>query len=515
MHDTLIDSGKLVSLVEKRRELEDLRKEEQLRKENGLLFYRPHRKQELFHRANYRYRYVRTGNRFGKSDMGAAEDVSWLLGERLFFPKGDKARTAGVPQRPVKGLLIVNDWDKAEEIFTSQTPGNEGKLFKLIPKKAFRGVKKNQAGKTVVVMVQSKWGGVSELHIDTVKAFVTNKMGQESSDWDFIHVDEPIPQEMWVAARRGLADRSGSAWFACTPIDQPWINDMFLPSARHVVPDDGFVLEGKRWMITGSSYDNPYTSREGLEDFADDLTDDEKECRLYGVPRTMSGVVYKEFKPEVHVYRETPVGWKDMRTPPENYTIRVAIDTHPKTPHAVLFAATAPTGQVFFYKEIFRQVLIKDLSEAINETLEGRFVARILLEKAAFTDNPVDGTTMADVFMDEGLIVEPAPKDLTRGILEVKQALKQMIDGKYPLLNFSEELEETIWEFDHYLWDTKRMDKVKDKDDHFMECLYRLVITDLSYIEPDKESDVRFVPQASVDYSDTKFVDEPTYLEID
>ena len=55
-------------------------------------------------------------------------------------------------------------------------------------------------------------------------------MGQESSQWDWIHVDEPIPEAMWIANSRGLMDTGGSAWFTCTPIAEQWINKFFLPT---------------------------------------------------------------------------------------------------------------------------------------------------------------------------------------------------------------------------------------------------------------------------------------------
>ena len=58
---------------------------------------------------------------------------------------------------------------------------------------------------------------------------MANPMGLESSQWDWIHVDEPIPEGMWNAVSRGLMDTGGSAWFTCTPIAEQWINEFFLP----------------------------------------------------------------------------------------------------------------------------------------------------------------------------------------------------------------------------------------------------------------------------------------------
>src|SRR5216683_5469232 len=62
-----------------RQEVHVLQRITELRRENELSFYRPHSKQEKFHLNDARYRYARTGNRFGKSEMGAAEDVAFAL----------------------------------------------------------------------------------------------------------------------------------------------------------------------------------------------------------------------------------------------------------------------------------------------------------------------------------------------------------------------------------------------------------------------------------------------------
>lgn len=492
--------------IEERRMLALLRERDKLKRENGLSFYRPHKKQLGFHSAaHFKYRFVRTGNRWGKSQCGTAEDLSFCIGERLFLPEDDPARSVGIPKRSVKGLIIVYDWDKAEEIFTNMTEGEEkGKIFQLLPKEHFVGVEKNGQGKICKVLIKSKWGGISTLHIDTVKSFLQNPMGQESSHWDFIHVDEPCPREMWIANSRGLMDKGGKAWFLCTPISEVWINDFFMPSRRLKIDESGGSSFGsvdknyeKKWIMIGSSYDNPFVPDEEKNEFACSLTKEEAECRLMGRPTALAGMVYREYEPEEHNWNEDypPHGWKSMEDVPKDYTIRYAIDPHPKTPHAVLFAATAPTGEVFFYAEIFEQCLIEDLCMKIHDVIGERHVELALCDPLAYTENPVDGMTMADVMVDYGLDIVKAPKDLVRGIQEVRQALKQKMPNGKPWLRFMPQLAEVYYEFDHYVWDQKRLNKPVDKDDHMMECLYRLVISGLDYVKPPDPKEQKFYPQ--------------------
>src|SRR5882672_2916007 len=95
-------------LALKRRKVRLLEQKAKLVKGFGLLNYVPHPKQDRFHRAGaFKRRLVTAGNRFGKSQMGCAEDCAWLYGERLWYPHGSEARTIGLPKRPVKGLVIA------------------------------------------------------------------------------------------------------------------------------------------------------------------------------------------------------------------------------------------------------------------------------------------------------------------------------------------------------------------------------------------------------------------------
>ena len=459
---------------------------QQVKNDNGMRFYAPQPKQDLFHRAGgFKRRYARTGNRFGKSTMGAAEDAAWAYGERPWYAKDDPARQVGIPQRSTKGLILVQDWDKANEIFTCQEEGaSKGKLFQFLPKDCIQDVILNQRN-VVCIRVRSIWGGISSIYLDTVKSYKNNAMGQESSDWDWIHVDEPIPEEMWIANSRGLIDRDGSAWFTCTPITEMWINDMFFPgrSARYDLDVPVADAANRKWVMTGSMHDNATLTDAAKKAFIADLPLDQIESRVNGRPRMLSGQVYKEFDND-HIYYEVPPQWEDMDKPPSDYTIRVGIDTHPRTPHAVLFSATSPLGYVFFWSEIFEACLMSGLIERIRAHLDGRTALIMHLEKAAYIPHPTTGTSMADELILAGLPVMEASKDLTRGIQAVKQFLKKRDALGKPICYFSNKLLETLREFDRYVWDPNKTDSPIDKHDHMMENLYRMVLGGLDYVHP-------------------------------
>lgn len=491
-------------LIDKRRHLELLRKREKLREENGLAFYRPHRKQDLFHRAgNYKRRYMRTGNRFGKSQMGAAEDCAWALGERSWYPKDDPARTVGLPRHSTKGCIVVENWAKCEEIFTNMEAGtSQGKLFQYLPKDSILKVSKGNAGSIDKISVQSIYGGTSTIKIETVRSFLQHPQSMESGNYDWIHVDEPCPEAMFKALARGLIDRGGSAWFTCTPLREMWINDYFLPHhmARATFTDAYVRTEGvkgkdlaeHRWMLTGSSRDNPYITDHDIDVFLDDLgAADEASVatRIDGVPMALTGVIYKDFSHDIHIYGGDrtlgcPAGWEDEQTPPQSYTIRTLIDPHPKTPHAVLHFATSPTGHTFIFRELFRPGLIKELVEHIEAQVDGYHVEDFLVDPIAFVENPITGTCMADEFYASGLPVVPAVKDLAYGVLKTQQKWRERDPQDNPTIYVHESCDQFLYEIDRYVWDQDK-EKPVDRDDHMMECLYRAVLTGLEYVDND------------------------------
>lgn len=457
----------MVLLAQKQLKLERARLE--ILKSFGLLRYRPHPKQDEFHRAgNFKLRGVLSGNRFGKSTAGLAEDCAWLIGERPWYPKGSPERTIGIPQgRPLRGFVLAADFDKVDALWTNET---SGKLYQMLPPGFVKHKYRNSQG----VVVKIVTGNGSELVFDTVKSFKNNAQGAESEAWDFGHIDEPCPFPMFKAYARGLVDSNGSAWFLLTPLEEPWISDLFNPPEDYEDPFAGL----ERWLITGSTIDNVYLSKEGIDRYAALLTEEEKATRLHGEDAGKTGLIYgKDLNPS-HRLHEKPFGWTSWTQVPKDWCVYGAIDTHPVTPHAVLFCAVNPAGFRVFFAEIFEKLLIKDLCARIKERLNGAGLVRLICEPAAWIPHPTTGESIAEVFAKEGLYVEKASKDLSGGILRVKDDL-----GSEGLMSFGTHLRRTFWEFARYRWD-EDTDRPVDKDDHMMECLYRLCIDGMPYVRP-------------------------------
>lgn len=513
-----------IDLLLARRELALEQRRVELLRENQISFFIPHAKQYAFYEAAFFHRrYERTGNRFGKSEMGAAEDVAFALGYRPWMqrafdiingdgqvvghhPGGEDHPlvTLGIPQHATKGMIVTSDWDKSTEIFTAEEEGDKkGKLLRYIPKAALIDKARNHSGAIDRVWVRHRNGGVSIIRLDTIKSFKQNPLAFESSDTDWAHFDEPPPEKLYKAVIRGFMDRDGSAWFTCTPLSEPWIDMKFTPSIEDQVGDEPSedLASDEFWMDTGSTYDNPHIKRDAIERVMAEYTEDERETRLSGKPAAYAGLVYKEFQFSKHVRKAVPEGWQDWATPPKDHCIYISIDYHYAKPNAILFIAVPPDGPSYIYHEMFRKTLVEEDVENIMGFLGGRPYQPVIVDPLASTENKVTDLTAMDLYRNLGLAVLPATKDPVNGIRAVRALLKGRSKLGGPLLIFNHACKQTIFEIARGFVMDEELNKPLKKNDDMMECLYRLVLQGLSYIEPSGEFDYTpFQPSIVNDY---------------
>lgn len=493
----LDDLDKLIEMEQRKRLSQSLQLEKFM-KSNKLQFFVPTPKQKLFiEAADKKRRAVFAGNRFGKSTIGVIEDICFALGFRPYYPEGHKLRYHGIPDRGVKILVIAEDWDKVKEIFTNNEPGAEkpGKFFEWLPPESIVKTEKNSLGVIYCIHVQSTVHGrtrKSAIFFDTVRSYKTNGAAHESSDWDVIHCDEPIPQDMWIAASRGLIDRSGHAWMLLTPLREAWLYDYMVDNAT----SNPAIFH----VLHADMADNPTLNKDECELFLSQLTPEERECRQRGIPLQSGRLVYHQFNEKIHVI-DCPQGWESPIVPPEGWDVAYSIDPHPQTPHAVLFVAISPLAVVFFadmfikvpfsdVKSATGEVVIEGLASRIRRLTLGQNVIYQICDPTAWIRDPETGRCWADSLWEAGLKVEKASKAKTTGIMEMNEWFAGTKGKKvYVLKNCTHFLNE-IRKY-HYDQDNKPV----DKNDHIMECMYRLAMKDnFRYygVDDSKPGNVRF-----------------------
>ena len=458
-------------------------KKTELYTNNAIAFFTPSQKQDMFVRyAEAKFRAIFAGNRFGKSTLGAVEAVSWLLGERRFYDVDDPRRTLGIPDRGVKILCIAEDWEKVKELFTNEGDklDKPGKIWEFMPKDVQVRKEKNQNGIIVAIYVTVEKGGMlrkSAIFFDTVKSYKNNPRAAESNDWDFIWLDEPIPQDMWKAVSRGLIDRNGSMMALLTPLCEPWLYHFFAENAKERELSEN--LSGGMWWTHASMEDNPTLSPEAIETYLQQLDPIERECRRRGIPLALGNLVISTYDESKHLWntsdRGLPPGWLSAYEPPADYLVCYAIDTHPQTPTAVLFVAIAPNGDVYFYNELWIGGMDKDrmtyVADEIRRCVGSSRLGYELCEPAAWNGDPETGRCFADVFLEHGLYIEKASKARTFAVRETRMLFASsrnvyVLDHMRCLRN---ELKR---------WSFTKDNSPEDKNDHFCECLGRLIVHD-------------------------------------
>lgn len=286
----------------------------------------------------------------------------------------------------------------------------------------------------------------------------------EGWDGHVVLFDEPPPRSKYVACKRGLVDHDGICLFSFTPLKEPWIYDEIVTN-----PDPAY------FFVQVDTLDNPHLSHSAIEEFKKSLTPEEQEARLRGGWLFLQGLVYKDFDPNVHV--------KDDFEIPNDWSVYVAIDTHPRTEQAILFLAVDKRDNYYVCHEVYQFGTPEEIVDWIT-TFHKKVheIDGVIVEPASQGDQNRGESTFDIIEQGVGKLgvwLELGSKDLAGGILKVKDCLRSR--NSQPSLFVFRSCSRTLYEFGRYVWDEWRMEgkdakqRPKDKDDHMMENLRRLI----------------------------------------
>jgi len=322
--------------------------------------------------------------------------------------------------------------------------------------------------------------------------------------------DEQPPQEIRDENLMRLVDTNGEEVFALTPIEEanygqtsPWINDELYTRAGIVTEKDLETGEVKDihnpegdpeiHVFFANIFDNPSIDRAAAERILSRFTDEEREVRTTGHLLFLSGLVYKEYNERIHLIAPFDDWWRGADA--YDYTLYIAIDPHPRTPHNVIFLCVRRDGLLFIVDELFSIAeSAKELVDLIQMKQRGKVANAIIIDPIAYTRDPSNGSCFASDLVEAGLYPIPitASKDKARGILKVREALHTVYNDGKALIRFNRECRNLRYEFSHYVWDSYRKStaaskgmkqKPVDKADHAMENLYRLLLLEPQWVE--------------------------------
>ena len=404
------------------------------------------------------------GNRTGKTTIASILAVSTIIGS---YP-WDNRKLHFTHSLPRKVRIVGQGWE--DHIAKVVIP----ELKKWWPKNRPVKTKKNNQG-VEHLWTDQKTGG-------TIEIMSNNQDSEqfEGAQLDLIYYDEPPKRDVRVANARGLVDRLGREIVAATLLKEAWLHQEVIQA----VDDDGRP-DMTVFNVTAVIYDNVGygITIEGVEQFEKTLTEDEKDARLRGIPSYMSGLVLPQWKRNKHVVKRFKV--------PLNWMVDVLIDVHPRERQAILFIATAENGHRYLVNEIWDHGDGRWIAENIIRcaSQNNYRINRVAIDPLAKGDSNQDHSTyekIATILARHDMGLEVASKDKDNGILLIKEHLEGP-NGEPSLFVF-DDLVVTIKEIEGWLWDEKTQ-KAKKVDDHFPENLYRALLLDTKYYEPEDEED--------------------------
>lgn len=456
----------------KAQKLEILRQISEYHRTHVLEFFTPSKQQEPFFEdlkdESKKIYVILGGNRSGKSEALVAAicclierrypwkqkmEISLSEYKRYYDMLAKKEGTLLRFRKPMRIRVLGEDYEKS--IGQVLLP----KFFKFLRPELIAAKRKGQMG--VINQIICTTGDI----IDFL-TYSQDPSNMEGWSGHVVAFDEPPPRPVFIANSRGLVDYAGITIMAMTPLKEPWIADELVNTGDQTIS-----------VYTFRSRDNPFIDQNSLDEFEKRLTDEEKETRLNGKFLHLQGLVFKEYDPKIH---RIPVF--DL---PKNFTHYVAIDTHPRTEQALLFAAVSPRNEIYCTHEVFKHGTPEEVVEWITDYhLHYHQIEKAVIDPSSQGDTNRGDSTFQ--IIERGLAkynipLEFGSKDLSGGILQVKQMLKTP-NGTSALFIF-DSLARTHYEFLHYVWDDWRSgDKTRgakqrprDADDHMMENLRRLI----------------------------------------
>lgn len=399
------------SRAEKEELLRQLKNKELLKQERVLESFKPHDGQRRFLEAPQRIRALFSGNGFGKT---TALTIDLIYTHTENHPH---RQTAGVRH----AWFLISGFDKVEDYW------NEIKRW--CPPSKLPTI--NKLGTSSIKRLEWPNGSIT-----TFYSHDQDSGKLEGTNIDALYCDEPPPRSLWVAAYRGL--RNNPDYFiviAGTPIAEPWLyEEIYQPWA--------LKKDSNIFIIQGATHDNPYLSKDWIEDFKSRLTEDEIRTRLYGEFQHLQGRVFKEFTRQTHVY--------SFQKWPTDWPVYMAIDPHPRKPHTALWLGVTSDDILVVIDELAIEGDIETFANAIKEK-EKNAGYKIISRRI---DNSGSGTDWnRDSFIAQlaklGIRTSPmrkSEKDIAASLQKIKLLLKNK------QLRFLENCTNAISDMELYAW---------------------------------------------------------------
>lgn len=247
----------------------------------------------------------------------------------------------------------------------------------------------------------------------------------EGATIPLIIFDEPPPQDIWNACI-GRLRSGGMILVFMTPLTHAaWFFDQIAPrhtdSIVYATMEDACKVHGV----------NGHLEHANIQAMINEMPPDEIQARAYGKALYLSGVIYKQFDPKIHVLKEP-------RQAPANATIYQAVDPHSDKPFASIWGYPEPNGDFYiidewpnedFYVMHNCQLTIQDYANIFRDKEQGMNVHKRIIDRH-FADvrSAINKRTLREELRDDvGLdyyASYTAEQEIETGILRVRSYLQ-------------------------------------------------------------------------------------------
>jgi phage terminase large subunit-like protein len=432
---------------------------DEMERDFGIIYYEPQFYQEPFHKSNKATRLVLGGNQTGKTEVGVAEVLRIALGI-------DPYKKFDYSEYPL--MIRVCCSDIAKGLGEVMMP----KMQKLIPMSEVKQIRRHSTG---------QWQKVTFHNGSTIEFLSYEQDTKFYEGWTghFVHFDEPPPLEKFVATKRGLMRHEGRIIITATPLNEPWIYDtVYMPGIRGDDKIDVFQF---------SLFDNKYLTDEARAEFIKIIPDEEREARVYGKFKHLTGLVYKAFGSE-HCIESFEI--------PSHWTRICACDFHPRKPCVFVWVAIDENDVAYVYDELIVQGTIKQIAERIigkESGDKGRVRYRFIDNIAATPDRISGKCPQRELAYEGNLLGHPlafrnSTKDWSMGMNAVSEYLR-VVNGKPGLYFFKDKCPKLIESMGRYTWDIKAVEdsgkeRPRKQFDDLPDALRYALVLKPRYINP-------------------------------
>ena len=399
------------------------------------------------------------GNRSSKTERGAFLAVAWLFGKEFFRdePTWRYVKDLPIPDHGVSIWAVGLDFSVIQNVIWKEKLRYGHRHGGLLPKTPCPYITRiSDSSFQVDVDVN---GRKSTL---ICKSADSGPEKFQSASIDLLWFDEECAEEVFNEAYQRTVDCAGKILITLTPLSDigsgaktPWVYDLYQESKQ-----------GRKDVVfvSLSVLDNPFVP----DDEKDRLKlkwagHPEERARLYGDFITRAGLVYPQFKRDIHCIKpfNIPREWRRI----------VSIDPAATGITAAVWAAIRPiSNDIYIYRVYYeanqivsdhaKNILVRNAGDPIDVFLIDPFWGA-----ARNAENHKQGYQL---YREAGLPVRLAPRAEDYGRDTLAEYLSAAADktSRYPKIYLFDTCKELIEEMGTYVWDTvsKGANKGASKD---------------------------------------------------